>query len=203
MTVACFVYELTNNPTSSGSVSRFCQTKDKWWTAYCCPELTSRYLILLPTESFCLGVQGLQWNMSMQGEELTDRFLRILTDLAVSHCLTGETSSMTMRPGLLYFVAVDAYVRLLTMLITGFFHCPLLVAPRMHCWTSEWCRQFAAIGAQIVLCIVRALVLCCCAHMPCKGTNQASAAQTCHGNMTGSTCTNQPCNKTMVSRPAY
>lgn len=26
---------------------------------------------------------------------------------------------MTMRPGLLYFVAVDAYVRLLTMLITG------------------------------------------------------------------------------------
>lgn len=55
----------------------------------------------------------------MQGEELTDRFLRILTDLAVNHCLTGESSSMTMRPGLLYFVAVDAYVRLLTMLITG------------------------------------------------------------------------------------
>ena len=55
----------------------------------------------------------------MQGEELTDRFLRILTDLAVTHCLTGESSTMTMRPGLLYFVAVDAYVRLLTMLITG------------------------------------------------------------------------------------
>ena len=59
----------------------------------------------------------------MQGEELTDRFLRILTDLAVSHCLTGETSTMTMRPGLLYFVAVDAYVRLLTMLITGVSRC--------------------------------------------------------------------------------
>ena len=55
----------------------------------------------------------------MQGEELTDRFLRILTDLAVNHCLTGENTTMTMRPGLLYFVAVDAYVRLLTMLITG------------------------------------------------------------------------------------
>ena len=55
----------------------------------------------------------------MQGEELTDRFLRILTDLAVNHCLTGESTTMTMRPGLLYFVAVDAYVRLLIMLITG------------------------------------------------------------------------------------
>jgi len=90
--------------------------------------------------------------LSVQGEELTDRFLRILTDLAVSHCLTGETSSMTMRPGLLYFVAVDAYVRLLTMLITGLFHCPLLAAPWMHCWTCEWCRLFAATGAQIMLC---------------------------------------------------
>ena len=68
----------------------------------------------------------------MQGEELTDRFLRILTDLAVSHCLTGETSNMTMRPGLLYFVAVDAYVRLLTMLITGLFNCPLLAAQYVH-----------------------------------------------------------------------
>lgn len=58
-------------------------------------------------------------DVPLQGEELTDRFLRILTDLAVNHCLTGESSTMTMRPGLLYFVAVDAYVRLLTMLITG------------------------------------------------------------------------------------
>ena len=55
----------------------------------------------------------------LQGEDLTDHFLRILTDLAVTHCLTGETSSMTARPGLLYFIAVDAYVRLLIMLITG------------------------------------------------------------------------------------
>ncbi len=69
--------------------------------------------------------------VSVQGEELTDRFLRILTDLAVSHCLTGETSSMTMRSGLLYFVAVDAYVRLLTMLITGFF--PLSTLSSVTC----------------------------------------------------------------------
>lgn len=55
----------------------------------------------------------------LQGEDLTDHFLRILTDLAVTHCLTGETSSLTARPGLLYFIAVDAYVRLLIMLITG------------------------------------------------------------------------------------
>ena len=57
----------------------------------------------------------------LQGEDLTDHFLRILTDLAVAHCLTGETSSTTPRPGLLFFIAVDAYVRLLITLITGGF----------------------------------------------------------------------------------
>lgn len=37
---------------------------------------------------------------------------------------------MTMRPGLLYFVAVDAYVRLLTMLITG------TAIPTIYCLSS-------------------------------------------------------------------
>ena len=55
----------------------------------------------------------------MQGDELTDRFLRILTELAVTHCLSGESGAVTMRPGLLYFVAIDAYVRLLVLLING------------------------------------------------------------------------------------
>lgn len=74
----------------------------------------------------------------MQGEELTDRFLRILTDLAVNHCLTGESTTMTMRPGLLYFVAVDAYVRLLTMLITG------AASPTLcHRWL-QWCNYTVA-----------------------------------------------------------
>ena len=55
----------------------------------------------------------------VQGDELTDRFLRILTELAVTHCLSGESGVVTMRPGLLYFVAIDAYVRLLVLLING------------------------------------------------------------------------------------
>ena len=55
----------------------------------------------------------------VQGDELTDRFLRILTELAVTHCLSGESGAVTMRPGLLYFVAIDAYVRLLVLLING------------------------------------------------------------------------------------
>ena len=58
-------------------------------------------------------------NLVLQGEDMTDHFLRILTDLAVTHCLTGDSSATTSRPGLLYFIAVDAYVRLLIMLITG------------------------------------------------------------------------------------
>lgn len=74
----------------------------------------------------------------LQGEELTDRFLCILTDLAVNHCLTGETSTMTMRPGLLYFVAVDAYVRLLTMLITGTASCDCCL-PTTCCYCCCQC----------------------------------------------------------------
>ncbi|KAK9824056.1 hypothetical protein WJX72_007392 [[Myrmecia] bisecta] len=55
----------------------------------------------------------------LKGDELTDSFLRILTELAVAHCLSGETGVLATRPGLLYFVAIDAYVRLLSTLITA------------------------------------------------------------------------------------
>ena len=88
--------------------------------AFYCQACTTldKFRLLTPDVWHLKGWLFKEW-YELQGEELTDRFLRILTDLAVTHCLTGESSTMTMRPGLLYFVAVDAYVRLLTMLITG------------------------------------------------------------------------------------
>ena len=65
------------------------------------------------------AIAGSAASPGVQGDELTDRFLRILTELAVTHCLSGESGAVTMRPGLLYFVAIDAYVRLLVLLING------------------------------------------------------------------------------------
>lgn len=108
----------------------------------------------------------------MQGEELTDRFLRILTDLAVNHCLTGESSTMTMRPGLLYFVAVDAYVRLLTMLITGtatpdrFVSWSALHA--MHC-LSNFALLIAYLATDNIGCLTGAewLAEACVCHQNC------------------------------------
>jgi len=55
----------------------------------------------------------------LKGDEHTDRFLRILTELAVSHCVASETPVGMGRPGNLSFVAVDALVRLLTCLSQG------------------------------------------------------------------------------------
>jgi len=52
-------------------------------------------------------------------EDTQDRFLRILVELAVTHCLGSEVSAGTPPPGAapaLSFVAVDAYVRLVALL---------------------------------------------------------------------------------------
>ena len=55
----------------------------------------------------------------LKGDELTDRFLRILTELAVAHCITSESPAglASGRPSTPSFVAVDALVRLLNSLI--------------------------------------------------------------------------------------
>jgi CCR4-NOT transcription complex subunit 1 len=52
-----------------------------------------------------------------QGDDLTDRFLRLLTELAVTHCSGSEATPGMGRPGSLSFVAIDALVHLLTCLI--------------------------------------------------------------------------------------
>ena len=55
-----------------------------------------------------------------QGDDLTDRFFRVLTELAVRHCLANEmVPPGSLRPGALSFVATDALVRLLVTLIQG------------------------------------------------------------------------------------
>jgi len=63
-------------------------------------------------------VASLQQNGLLKGDELTDRFLRILMELAVAHCLRSEGAAPGMnRPGAMSFVAVDALVHLLKCLI--------------------------------------------------------------------------------------
>ena len=48
---------------------------------------------------------------------MTDRFLRIMTNLAVTHSLSNEATSP--RSPQLSYLALDAYVRLICLLISG------------------------------------------------------------------------------------
>lgn len=65
-------------------------------------------------------VQELKESGLLGGEEATARYLRIMTQLAVTHCLRSEISSTPAgpRPTTLSYIAVDAYVRLMVCLIT-------------------------------------------------------------------------------------
>ena len=63
----------------------------------------------------------------VQGDELTDRFLRLLTQTAVTLSLKEEAAPPAgPRPQTLQYTPLDAYVRLLCILITG---APLIPAP--------------------------------------------------------------------------
>jgi CCR4-NOT transcription complex subunit 1 len=65
-------------------------------------------------------VAQLQAANLLKGDDLTDRFFRVLTELAVRHCLANEmVVPGSLRPGALSFVATDALVRLLVTLIVG------------------------------------------------------------------------------------
>jgi CCR4-NOT transcription complex subunit 1 len=60
----------------------------------------------------------------LKGDEMTERFLRIMIQLAVQHCLRSEAAAAASmppgapRPAPLSFIAVDAAVRLFVCLIT-------------------------------------------------------------------------------------
>jgi CCR4-NOT transcription complex subunit 1 len=58
---------------------------------------------------------------------ITDRFFRILVELAVRHCLVSESPPSAGSPGIMSFIAIDAFVRLTLCLVMGAltstFHC--------------------------------------------------------------------------------
>lgn len=64
-----------------------------------------------------LGFRAKEALRARQGDETTDRVLRLLAEIAVAHCLASELPLGGPRPGALNFIAVDAFVRLLCTLI--------------------------------------------------------------------------------------
>ena len=64
-----------------------------------------------------LGYRAEETLRARQGDETTDRVLRLLAEIAVAHCLASELPLGGPRPGALNFIAVDAFVRLLCTLI--------------------------------------------------------------------------------------
>ena len=75
-----------------------------------CPVLIPH---LLPRSFF----SGLAASGLLAGEEAQERCFRILTELAVAHCLASESLA---SPGLLNFAAVDAVARLALLLARHF-----------------------------------------------------------------------------------
>ncbi|KAL4458253.1 hypothetical protein ABPG75_013118 [Micractinium tetrahymenae] len=69
-------------------------------------------------------VQELQQAGFLKGDDMTERFLRIMIQLAVQHCLRSEAAAAANlppgapRPTALSFIAIDAAVRLFVCLIT-------------------------------------------------------------------------------------
>lgn len=81
----------------------------------------ARLLEETPTERVHASfVQELRDSGLLGGEEASERFLRVMTQLAVAHCLRSEIAAPpgAPRPGALSFIAIDAYVRLMVCLIT-------------------------------------------------------------------------------------
>lgn len=54
-----------------------------------------------------------------QMDELTQRFFRILTELAVRHCAASQVNSAPGQPGAVSFMATDALARLIVTLVIG------------------------------------------------------------------------------------
>lgn len=64
-------------------------------------------------------VKGLRETGLLGDDETNDKFFRIMTQLAVTHCLRSEVQSSVSqgRPGAVNFVAIDAFVRLVVTLV--------------------------------------------------------------------------------------
>ena len=81
--------------------------------------------------AFLLGVQSdYKMAMAVQGDDLTDHFIRVMTQMAVTHSLSQEAQATSAgRPTSLNYLVLDAYVRLVCMLIRG----EALTACTKHC----------------------------------------------------------------------
>lgn len=62
-------------------------------------------------------VKSLRDSGLLGDDDTNDKFFRIMTQLAVTHCLRSETQIAQGRPGNFNFVAIDAHVRLMVTLV--------------------------------------------------------------------------------------
>lgn len=96
----------------------------------------ARLLEEQPTERVHAAfVQELKETGLLGGDGATERFLRVMTQLAVAHCLRSEIAGTVPtppgappRPAALSFVAIDAYVRLMVCLVTQHGGGPVLLS---------------------------------------------------------------------------
>ena len=80
------------------------------------PALTYQlWLVLLAASS--LDSHFYQVKYCAQGDDSTNRFLRIMINLAVSHSLKHEAASQ--QPTQLSYLALDGFVRLIVLLVNG------------------------------------------------------------------------------------
>lgn len=100
----------------------------------------------------------------MQGDDLTERFFRNLTELAVIHCLNSERPAPAPAVGQpagaqpqpqLNFVATDALVRLAVCLVTGAMQGIAAMQPNSCALPAS--QQFQGIAWDLL-----ALLLQCC-----------------------------------------
>ncbi len=113
-------------------------------------------------------------HLRAQGDQLTDRFLRILTELAVTHCLSSETAPAPARGVAYNFAAIDAYVRLLTTLINAHGGGPLLLAKAL----TILCTGAAAFYLSLPRLAVHKLVVEEYDHRRCKTSTGSTGSAT-------------------------
>ncbi|KAH7284495.1 hypothetical protein KP509_34G056500 [Ceratopteris richardii] len=82
-------------------------------------------------KSFAVYISKLQHLGMLKGDDITDRFFRIWMELAVAHCLNTETqipitSGLAFQQQGISFVAIDAYARLIVLLVKYYGVDPLM-----------------------------------------------------------------------------
>ncbi len=79
-------------------------------------------------------------------DELTERFFRILTELAVRHCAASEVGGAPGQPGAVSFMATDALARLIVTLVIGA-HPGMSLLKHLDQGSRAWVREFKVMVA--------------------------------------------------------